>query len=103
MTVSPGEYPALLTRVYKDEKFPKPRNVFGLQKDLPVEEMEKLMLTNLPATDDDIAALAARRAEVVQGWLVEQGKVPPERVFLLPPKVEHDDKGKGSRVDFSLR
>jgi hypothetical protein len=40
---------------------------------------------------------------VVQGWLVEQGKVPPERVFLLPPKVEHDDKGKGSRADFSLR
>ena len=29
--------------------------------------------------------------------------VPPERVFLLPSKVEHDDKGKGSRADFSLR
>ncbi len=101
--IGPEEYKTYLTRAYKEAKFPKPRNVIGLQKDLPVEEMEKLMLTNLPATDDDIAALAARRAEVVQGWLVEQGKVPPERVFLLPPKVEHDDKGKGSRADFSLR
>ena len=101
--IAPEEYKTYLTRAYKEAKFPKPRNVVGLQKDLPVEEMEKLMLTNLPASDDDIRTLADRRAEAVQSWLVEQGKVPPERVFLLPPKVEHDDKGKGSRADFSLR
>lgn len=101
--IAPTEVKTYLIRAYKEAKFPKPRNVIGLQKELPVEEMEKLMLTNLPATDDDIKALADRRAEVVQGWLVEQGKVPPERVFLLPAKVEHDDKGKGSRADFSLR
>jgi hypothetical protein len=92
-----------LTRAYKEAKFPKPRNMVGLQKDLPVEEMEKLMLANLPVSDDDIRALAARRAEAVQGWLVEQGKVPPERVFLLPPKVEADEKGRASRADFSLK
>ncbi len=101
--IAPEEYKTYLTRAYKEAKFPKPRNVIGLHKELPVEEMEKLMLTNLPATDDDIKTLADRRAEAVQGWLVEQGKVPPERVFLLPAKVEHDDKGKGSRADFSLR
>lgn len=101
--IAPEESKTYLTRVYKDAKFPKPRNMIGLQKDLPVEEMEKLMLTNLPVSDDDIKALAARRAEVVQGWLVDQGKVPPERVFLLPPKVEADEKGKASRVDFSLK
>ncbi len=101
--IAAEEYKTYLTRAYKEAKFPKPRNVVGMQKDLPVEEMEKLMLTNLPASDDDIKTLAGRRAEAVQSWLVEQGKVPPERVFLLPPKVEHDDKGKGSRADFSLR
>uniref|UniRef100_Q47FN3 DUF748 domain-containing protein n=1 Tax=Dechloromonas aromatica (strain RCB) TaxID=159087 RepID=Q47FN3_DECAR len=101
--ISPEEYKTYLTRAYKEAKFPKPRNVVGLQKELPVEEMEKLMLANLPASDEDIKALADRRAEAVQGWLVEQGKVPPERVFLLPSKVEHDDKGTGSRADFSLR
>ena len=37
-----AEYPALLTRVYKDEKFAKPRNLLGMQKELPVEEMERL-------------------------------------------------------------
>ncbi len=101
--IAPAESKTYLTRAYKEAKFPKPRNMIGLQKDLPVEEMEKLMLTNLPVSDDDVKALAARRAETVQGWLVDQGKVPPERVFLLPPKVEADDKGTASRVDFSLK
>ncbi|UCV18014.1 DUF748 domain-containing protein [Ferribacterium limneticum] len=101
--IAPEESKTYLTRAYKEAKFPKPRNMIGLQKDLPVEEMEKLMLTNLPVSDDDVKALAARRAEVVQGWLVDQGKVPPERVFLLPAKVEADQKGKASRVDFSLK
>ncbi len=101
--IAPEESTAYLTRAYKEAKFPKPRNMIGLQKDLPVDEMEKLMLANLPVSDDDIKALAARRAEVVQGWLVDQGKVPPERVFLLPPKVGADEKGKASRVDFSLK
>ena len=100
---APGEYPVYLQRAYKEAKFPKPRNVVGLQKDLPVEEMEKLMLTNLPATPDDVRSLAVSRAESVQGWLIEQGKVSPERVFLLPAKTEADEKGKASRVDFSLR
>jgi hypothetical protein len=101
--IASDEYKTYLTRAYKEARFPKPRNVVGLQKDLPVEEMEKLMLANLPASDEDIKTLANRRAEAVQSWLVEQGKVPPERVFLLPPKVEHDDRGKGGRADFSLR
>lgn len=101
--IGPDEYVTYLTRAYKAAKFPKPRNVIGLQKDLPVEEMEKLMLANLPVTDDDVRALAMRRAEAVQGWLVEQGKVPLERIFLLPPKVEATEKDSASRVDFSLR
>jgi hypothetical protein len=101
--LSAEEYPVYLQRAYKEAKFPKPRNVVGMQKDLPVEEMEKLMLTNLPASPEDVRALAISRAEAVQGWLLEQGKVSPERVFLLPPKTEADDKGKASRADFSLR
>lgn len=106
--IAPEEAKLYLTRAYKEAKFPKPRNMIGLQKDLPVEEMEKLMMANFPASDDDLKALATRRAETVQAWLVEQGKVPPERIFLLPPKVEADDKeknggGKASRADFSLK
>ena len=101
--VAAAEYPVYLQRAYKEAKFPKPRNLIGMQKELPVEEMEKLMLTNLPATDDDVQQLALRRAENVQSWLIDEGKVPPERIFLVEPKTEAGEKGKGSRVDFSLR
>ncbi|MGV0974434.1 MAG: DUF748 domain-containing protein [Azonexus sp.] len=101
--VTAAEYPVYLHRAYKEAKFPKPRNLIGMQKELPVEEMEKLMLTNLQATDDDVQQLALRRAENVQSWLIEEGKVPPERIFLVEPKTEAGEKGKGSRVDFSLR
>lgn len=101
--IAPEEYKTYLTRAYKEAKFAKPRNMIGFQKELPVEEMEKLMLTNVRASDDDILQLARQRAENVQGWLIEQGKVGPERLFLLPPKVERDEKAKASRVDFSLR
>ena len=101
--IAPEEYKTYLQRAYKEAKFPKPRNMVGMQKELPVAEMEKLMLTNLPATEDDIRQLARLRAENVQVWLTEQGKVPSERVFLLPPKIEVDDKAKASRADFSLR
>jgi hypothetical protein len=101
--VAAAEYPVYLQRAYKEAKFPKPRNLIGMQKELPVEEMEKLMLTNLPATDDDVQQLALRRAENVQSWLIDEGKVPPERIFLVEPKTEAGEKGKASRVDFSLR
>lgn len=103
LEVTPAEYPVYLQRAYKEAKFPKPRNLIGMQKDLPVEEMEKLMLANTPATDDDVQQLALRRAENVQGWLINEGKVPSERLFLVEPKAEAGDKDKGSRVDFSLR
>lgn len=101
--ILPGEYPTYLTRAYKEAKFPKPRNFVGMQKDLPIEEMEKLLLTNFPATDEDVRGLAERRAEAVQSWLVDSGKVPVERIFLLPVKTAADDKAKANRVDFSLR
>ncbi|MCU0894957.1 MAG: hypothetical protein MUD06_11675 [Rhodospirillales bacterium] len=65
--------------------------------------MEKLMLANLPVSDEGVQELALQRAENVQIWLIEQGKVPAERIFLVPPKRGGDDKGNGSRVDFSLR
>jgi hypothetical protein len=64
--IAPEEYKTYLTRAYKEAKFPKPRNVVGLQKDLPVEEMEKLMLTNLQVTEDDIRQLAKQRAENIR-------------------------------------
>jgi hypothetical protein len=103
ISITPEEYKTYLARVYKAAKFPKPRNVVGMQKDLPVEEMEKLMLANIQATDEDLRSLARQRAERVQVWLIEQGKLAPERSFLVSAKTAQGDPVQGGRVDFSLR
>lgn len=110
-----AEYPVYLKKAYGEARFPKPRNLLGLEKDLPVEEMEKLMLTHLSAGPDTLRALAEQRAAVAQGWLVEQGKVAPERIFLTPPKSDGQEASEASstsgqaakktpmRADFALR
>ena len=106
VSIAPGEYPVLLGRVYASEKFPKPRNMIGLTKELPVAEMEKLILASIQVGDDELRLLAQQRAQAIKGWLVEQGKVPAERVFLLAPRSGDDGKqpkARVSRVDFSLR
>ncbi len=106
VSVGKDEYAALLKAAYGEEKFPKPRNAIGLAKDLPVPEMESLMLTNAAVTDEDLRQLANRRAQVAKGYLVESGAVPAERVFLTAPKlggVDAKDKGKPMRAEFALK
>jgi hypothetical protein len=111
VVVKPDEYADLLTRAYRDEKFPKPRNALGLQKSLPVEEMEKLMIEHAAIGEEDLVSLGNRRAQAAKDWLVKFGQVSGERIFLLAPKTGGEDasgNGNGSgasaaRVQFSLR
>ncbi|MBF8254088.1 MAG: ATPase involved in pili bisis, partial [Deltaproteobacteria bacterium] len=52
--VDGGEYAQYLKAAYGEESFPKPRNIIGLAQDLPVAEMEKLMMQYAKAGDDDM-------------------------------------------------
>ena len=106
VTVESAEYEKYLRRAYGDEKFPKPRNVIGLAKDLPVPEMENLMLTHAQVTDEDLRLLANARAQVAKEWIVTEGKVTAERVFIVAPKLSAEgikDKGKPTRADFAVK
>ena len=101
-----GEYEKYLKMAYTEEKFSKPRNLVGMEKDLPAPEMENLMLSNIRATEDDLRQLALERAERVRDALVLGGEVEPERVFLVEPKAVSPQKKedvKDSRVDFAIR
>ncbi|MBP1725217.1 MAG: hypothetical protein H6Q51_515 [Deltaproteobacteria bacterium] len=106
VTVEPSEYEQYLTRAYKEAKFPKPRNVIGLVKELPVPEMEKLIITNTEITDEDLLQLANERAAAAQEYLINTAQVSADRVFLVSPKIEAGEggeKGSGSRVKFALK
>jgi hypothetical protein len=105
ISIAPEEYEKYLRAAYKEAKFEKPRNALGFAKDLPVPEMEKLMLANTPASDDDLIALANQRAQLAKDAITKDGKVSLDRVYLLAPRLDTkgDDKRKGARVEFSLK
>jgi hypothetical protein len=105
-SLSDADRTKYMEKVYKDEKFKKPRNVVGLAKSLPPEEMQKLIVDNTPVTEDDLRNLAQRRADVVRNYLQDQSIIPADRIFLIAPKLTAEgikDKGQGSRVDLSLQ
>jgi len=106
ITIEPQEYDRYLKRAYSAEKFPKPRNIIGIEKGLPNEEMEKLMMTHIMSKEDDLRLLATKRAETVADTLLEEGEFESGRVFVVEPKTlepEAKKDVKKSRVDFKLQ
>jgi len=100
------EYARYLERVYKASSIKKPRNIVGVAKTLPVEQMEALLLEDPALGTGGMDRLAQDRGIAVQAWLVEKGGVEQARVFLLAPRVGVEPpKGvpAGGLVDFSLR
>ncbi|MFC6521885.1 hypothetical protein ACFQAT_21335 [Undibacterium arcticum] len=68
--------------------------------------MEKLILTNMKVTPEQMRALANQRAANVRDYLEQKGEIAPERLFLIAPKLtaeEIKDKGSASRVNFALK
>ncbi|MES2017498.1 MAG: DUF748 domain-containing protein [Pseudomonadota bacterium] len=105
VVVGKDEYLALLKRVFKDETFAKPRNAIGMQKSLDQAEMEALMRANVKIDNDDLLTLARRRSQAAKDWLVANGSVAVERIYLVAPEGD-DGSGKAApscRADFTLR
>lgn len=106
ITLTPDEYAKYLERVYKASDVKKPRNIVGMAKSIPVQDMEALLLADMKVPQGAMERLARDRSVAVQSWLVETGGVEQGRVFLLAPRVGVEPpKGAplGARTDFSLR
>jgi len=106
VVVGQEEYEKYLRKAYNAEKFPKPRNLIGLAKKLPVPEMEKLMYTYLEVKDDDLRLLANQRTLNVRDVILAAADVAPERIFIVEAKYlspPDKEKLKKSRVDFRLK
>lgn len=104
MIIQPAEYARYLKAVYLKEKFPKPRNLIGMVKDLPDTEMKKLIIANTVAGEQELLQLAAKRAATVRQYLINQGKLDSQRLFqkqdaiTKPPKQENSP---ASRVELN--
>jgi uncharacterized protein involved in outer membrane biogenesis/outer membrane protein OmpA-like peptidoglycan-associated protein len=102
--LSKEDYNKYLSKVYSAGKFQKQRDLIGLAKKQPPDEMKKLILANTPVTDQDLQHIAEWRANAVRAYLSTKG-VDPARMFVIAPKLNADgikDKGKTTRVDLSL-
>ena len=99
--VDAAEYPALLKEVYKRADFPKPRNLVGLTKDLPVAEMEKLLLSNIKVDEDSMRQLAVARGMAVKDYLASRG-LAPERLFLGSAKTVPPEGKWSPRAELNL-
>ena len=81
------EYPVLLRRVYRRADLPgKPRNVVGLTKDIPVAEMESLLMAHIDVNEDAMRQLAVQRGVAVKDYLANQ-QLPSERLFLGAARI----------------
>ncbi|PTT78833.1 hypothetical protein DBR42_22665, partial [Pelomonas sp. HMWF004] len=78
---------AALKRLYQATKLPnKPKNLLGLAKELPPEQMRGLLLGSYTVDDEALRQLAVARAIAVRDALLARG-APNARVFLAAPKL----------------
>jgi hypothetical protein len=99
--VSPAEYPALLKQVYQRADMAKPRNMVGLARDLPIPEMEKLLMASMAVDDNAMRELAVQRAVAVRDYLAVSG-IAPGRLFLGAPKSVPADAKWTPRAELNL-
>lgn len=101
VTVSAQEYPDLLKEVYRRADVAKPRNLVGLAKDIPVADMEKLLMTAVPVNEDAMRELAVARAVAVKDFLSTRS-VPEDRLFLGAPRLKAAGEGWKPQAELQL-
>ena len=101
VAVGVAERPALVKEVYQRADIVKSRNLLGLARDLPVEDMESLLLTNIAVTEDSMRELALQRGIAVKDYLGSR-QLPVERLFLGAVKPAAANPQWSPRAELSL-
>ena len=91
-TLSPEESLALLGAVYRRAAIPKPLTAQGQLQPLSKDDMESLLLSHLPASEDQMRELAVQRGVAVRDYLAAR-QIPMARLFLgsartVPPEAK---------------
>ena len=94
----------MINAVYAKAEFPRPMDDKGKEKKINFDEKKKLLITNIHVNRDDLRFLVMKRSEDIKEYLVSNGKIDQNRIFLLEPKVNSDSESQNtSRVQFSLK
>lgn len=104
LLLSAADRARLLGQLYKSSSLPdRPRNLLGLLKDLPAQEMEQRLLAGFEIKTEAVTQLALARAVALRDALISRG-VPPERIFLGAPKLAEPVSGAPwvPKVELSL-
>jgi hypothetical protein len=113
VVVTPDERERWLKAAYRNAPIAeRPRNVFGLLKDVPATDMEAMLFAHATVDDDALRHLATHRAQAVKDALVARG-VAGDRLFLVAPRLGTETGGvetkagdgprSPARVDLALR
>ena len=98
------EFNKYLAKAYKHAPFDKPKMFIGLLKKQPPEVMEKMLREHIKITRQDLENLAFKRAQAVQDYMVSNGGIDVNRIFLVKPENAAMEKGnKGTVVKLSLK
>ena len=104
VVVAPDERERYLLAAYKEAPIKeRPRNFFGILKDVPPADMEAMLYVHASAGPDALRMLAQERAQAVKQALVAKG-VAGERLFVVADTKPPDVKGAPpTRADLALK
>jgi hypothetical protein len=103
VVISDEDYAETLLTVYQEAEFPRPRNLVGMLTELPVPEMQKLLLANIMVGEEQLADLAKGRAMSVRDALVAANEEIKTRLFLKKSDIYQPPKeGPAGRVEFNI-
>ncbi|MCX6905715.1 MAG: hypothetical protein NTW03_19990, partial [Verrucomicrobia bacterium] len=74
----------------------------ALAAEMPLEDIETRLSSQLTVTDDELRSLMQERAKKVEAHLIQTGQIAPERVFRLAPKPFGQGYKGETRVNLSL-
>jgi uncharacterized protein involved in outer membrane biogenesis len=95
----------LIKQIYEDTRLPdKPRNFIGMAKDIPIAEMEAMLVAAMPVDEAVGRLLAQQRGRTVRDALMAKG-LGSARLFLGEPKLRDaaaDNRAWVPRAELSL-
>ncbi|MGM0642532.1 MAG: DUF748 domain-containing protein [Thermodesulfobacteriota bacterium] len=99
VSITEEEYETYLWQAYKAAPFEKPRNLVGAVEKIEPSQQEKQLREFVRVDDRDLLSLARSRSLRVKDFLVQNGPVEPERLFITEPVLRQS----GSESDGSSR